>query len=463
MANAPGSAKTGQKVSRAAAIWGTRIEAMPAWKSAIVRAVRLILVLARDLAYGQITLRAMGLVYTTLLSLVPLLALSFSVLKAFGVYNQIEPMLLKFLSPLGEKSQVVSGWIIKFIESLNIGVLGSIGLTLLIYTAVSLMQKIEESFNFIWHVGQLRSFARRFSAYFSVLLIGPVLAFSVIGVTSAVTGTEFMQRLLATEPFGAVAYAAGQAVSVLIVIFGFSLAYGYVPNTRVRPHAALAGGAVAGTVWQLASWAFADFVAQSTQYAAIYSSFAILILFLIWLYLNWLILLLGASMAFYLQHPEYVVPRMGEPRLSNRMRERVALMAMVLIGSAFRGGSPAWTFASLTQRLGVPLHALETVLQALQQGGFLVQTGDDPPAYFPARDMQAIAVGDLLDTVRAAGEEQYMGPESVPAPPRLEAILLGMDRAAGERVGDLTLRDLVGRVSGDSAAEASDSQAGGSP
>ena len=426
-----------------AAIWSGQIEAMPGWKAAVIAPVRLLQVLARDIAHGQITLRAMGLVYTTLLSLVPLLALSFSVLKAFGVYNQIDPILINFLAPLGERSREVSGWIIKFIENLNIGVLGSIGLALLIYTAVSLMQKIEESFNFIWHVGQLRSVARRFSAYLSVLLIGPVLIFSTIGVTSAITRTALMQHLLATEPFGGVAYAIGQALPILFVIAGFTLAYAFVPNTRVRVDAALMGGAVAGTVWQLASWAFAEFVAKSTQYAAIYSTFAILILVLIWLYLNWLILLLGASIAFYRQHPEYVVAEMGEPRLSNRMRERVALMAMYLIGRRYYDGGPGWTFASLTQRLGVPMHALQTVLGAMQRAGLVAQTGDDPPAYLPARDMGTIALKELLGTVRAAGEERYLSPESVPVPPQLEAILLGVDQAAGEQVQDRTLRDLV--------------------
>jgi membrane protein len=425
------------------AIWGGQIESMPGWKAAVINPVRLVLVLARDLAHGQITLRAMGLVYTTLLSLVPLLALSFSVLKAFGVYNQTEPILIKFLAPLGDKSREISAWVIKFIENLNIGVLGSIGLILLIYTAVSLMQKIEESFNFIWHVGQLRSFARRFSGYLSVLLIGPVLIFTTMGITSAITDTAAVRQLLAMEPVGGIAYAVGQALPVVFVIAGFTLAYGFVPNTRVRADAALMGGAVAGTVWQLANWAFAEFVAKSTQYAAIYSTFAILILTLIWVYLNWLILLLGASIAFYRQHPEYVVPEMGEPRLSNRMRERVALMAMYLIGRAYYDGGPAWTFAALTQRLGVPMHALRAVLTAMQQAGLVSQTGDDPPAYLPARDMGTITLKELLATVRAAGEDRYLSPDSMPAPPELEAILLGMDQAVGEQVHDRTLRDLV--------------------
>ena len=431
----------------AAAVWSVPLEAMPGWKAAIVGPARVVFVLVRDISEGQLTLRATGLVYTTLLSLVPLLALSFSVLKAFGVYNQIQPLLLNFLAPLGDSSAVVSKWIIGFIESLNVGVLGSIGLALLIYTALSLMQKIEESFNFIWHVAHLRSYARRFSGYLSVLLIGPVLVFSVLGASSGIMRASMMRRLLATEPLSAVVYALGQAIPLLVVIGAFSFAYIIVPNTRVRPRAALTGGAVAGTLWQTANWMFAAFVAKSAQLEAIYSSFAIMVLFLIWLYLNWLILLLGASIAFYRQHPEYVLPRQGEPQLSNRMRERVALMAMYLIGAAYREGGPAWTFADLTRQLRVPMDALQAVLSALERGGLVVLTGDDPPCYLPSRDMETITLEKLFTAVRTAGEEDYLGPDAVPVPAELESVMDGMDRAAAAQVQGLTLSAVVDSAS----------------
>lgn len=408
----------------------------------------MLVVLARDLVYGQLTLRATGLVYTTLLALVPLLALSFSVLKAFGVYNQTDTLLLSFLAPLGEKSIEVTAWIIGFIENLDVGVLGSIGLALLIYTVVSLIQKAEESFNYIWHVSRLRSFARRFSGYLSVLVIGPVLVFAAVGIGAGIMSTATVQQLLATEPLGGVAYAVSKTIPFLMVIGVFTLIYIFGPNTKVQSGAALVGGAVAGALWQGAGWMFAQFAAKSTQYGAIYSSFAILLLFLIWLYVNWLILLLGASISFYHQHPEYLVLRSGEPRLSNRMRERVGLMAMYLIGKAYRDGAPPWTFTALTQRLGVPMRSLEIVLAAMRQRGLLIQTGNDPAAYVPARDVEAISLPELLDAVRTAGEEPPLNPDSLPASKEIEPILMQIDQAAGESVRHLTLKDLVAARSG---------------
>ena len=88
-------------------VWGVAETPLPLWKERAQRGLRTVFILTRDLVGGQLTLRAMSLVYTTLLSIVPLLALSFSVLKAFGVYNQIEPMLLKFVEPLGEKGDEI--------------------------------------------------------------------------------------------------------------------------------------------------------------------------------------------------------------------------------------------------------------------------------------------------------------------------------------------------------------------
>ena len=171
-------------------IWGRPEQPRLRWQLHALRLVRTVLVLVRDLAFGQLTLRAMSLVYPTLLSIVALLALSFSLLKVFGVYSQIEPLLLNLLEPLGDKGVEVASRIAEFIENMNVGVLGALGLTLLLYTAISLMQKIEESLNFIWHIPHPRRLGERFSRYLSVLMVGPILVFSALGVTATVMNID---------------------------------------------------------------------------------------------------------------------------------------------------------------------------------------------------------------------------------------------------------------------------------
>ncbi len=426
-------------------VWGGQDAARPVWSRRSVRVVRTVLVLARDLAFGQLTLRAMGLVYTTLLSIVPLLALSFSVLKAFGVYNQIQPMLLRFLAPLGEKGEEVARRIVQFIENMNVGVLGVLGLALLVYTAISLMQKIEEALNHIWHIPRARPLGERFSRYLSVLMVGPILVFSALGITATVMNFETVRDLLAIGALGQTAEAVSQLMPYLLVIAAFTFVYMFVPNTRVGFGPALIGGTAGGIVWQTAGWAFANFVASSNQYAAIYSGLAILVLFMIWLYVSWLTLLFGASVAFYLQHPEYLVARGGEPRLSNRMRERLALSVASLIATRFLGGERMPSLTEFASLFGVPLHSLQVVLDALERRALVVQSGDDPPGYLPARDPSLISVAEVLETVRAAGEERFLSPDGLPAPPAVDAVLDRMRRAVESSVGGMTLRELAAR------------------
>src|SRR5215471_179259 len=193
------------------AIWSPRQHlARPAWKPYAIRAARLAIVLFRDFWSGGLTLWTMSLVYTTLLSMVPLLALSFSVLKAFGVHSRIEPMLQDLLAPLGEQGHEITGRLVEFIDHMNVGVLGSVGLALLIYTVVSLMEKIEGSFNSIWHVTQLRSLGERFSRYLSVLMVGPILIFSAIGITAIAFDSDIVRGLLAVAPLSTVVLAAAK-------------------------------------------------------------------------------------------------------------------------------------------------------------------------------------------------------------------------------------------------------------
>ncbi len=276
---------------------------MPAVQLRLFKALRVVYAAISDLTSGELSLRAMSLVYTTLLSIVPLLALSFSVLKAMGAHNEIEPFLFQFLAPLGDQGVGIGENIIGFIDNIKVGVLGSLGLGLLIYTVLSLVKKIENAFNMIWHVEATRSISERFSSYLSVILIGPVLMVSAVGLTATVMNSSVVSYFAAIEPFGSLIILATKLLPYIMVMGVFTFIYIFVPNTRVRLGSAMLGAVVAGFLWETSSLLFAAFVVASTKYTAIYSSFAVVIMLLIWLYINWLILLFGSSLAFYIQNP----------------------------------------------------------------------------------------------------------------------------------------------------------------
>ncbi len=415
----------------------------PGYRAGGLRALGVLLVVLRDLAFGQLTLRAMSLVYTTLLSIVPLLALSFSVLKAFGVHNQIEPALSRFLEPLGERGAEVTQQIIQFIGNMNVGVLGSLGLALLLYTSISLIQKIEMSFNFIWHVPEPRRFGTRFSSYLSVLLVGPLLIFSALGITAAVSSIGMVRGLLAIEPLGWLAAEAGKLLPYALIIGLFTFIYVFIPNTRVRLGPAFGGALVGGIAWQTAGWAFASFVVGSSNYTAIYSGFAILIFFMIWIYVSWLIVLIGASVSFYLQHGEYILAKPGEPPLSSRMRERLALLVMQRIGERHAGGGAPLSLDELTRELAVPTYAIRQLLDLMTARRILVPTRTEPCTWVPMRELASMTAWDVVEIVREDGEDHSLDPDLLVMPEPLERLVQAHDQAIAALLGRASIASLL--------------------
>ncbi len=382
-------------------LWDSDLQAMKPWRAWLWRGVRILAATGQDMLSGQLSLRASSLAFTTLLSLVPLLALSFSVLKALGVHNQMEPLLLNFFAPLGEKGGELAQQLIQFVENVSVKALGAAGLLLLLYTALSLMQKIESAFNLTWRVRTLRPWSQRISGYFSVVLLGPLLMFAAVGASAAVVNSAFITSLLAVEPFGSLYYALTHLLPYVLVIGAFTVTYVLIPNTRVKWSSALVGALAAGVLWQETGRMFAYFVAGSTKYTAIYSSFAIVLLSLIWVYISWLILLLGSAVAFYHQHP--ACQRNRKMQLSLRSRQIIALEVMRRAVLAHFNGA-RWTRDTLAEELALPVDRLDEVLEALRQQGLLVMTADEPGYYLPGRSPSVISAAEVLRAVQGGDD-----------------------------------------------------------
>ena len=426
-------------------LWDRDLGEMDARRAAVFRGLRAAYLVMREFTEGELSFRAMGLVYTTLLSLVPLLAVSFSVLKAFGVHNQIQPLLLNFAAPLGPKGAELVNQLLTFVENVKVGVLGSLGLALLIYTVVSLIQKVESSFNSIWRVTRPRSFTRRFSDYLSVLLIGPVLVFAAIGLTASITNHALVQKIIAIEPFGTAVLAAGKVMPFLFIVGAFTFIYMFVPNTRVQLRSALFGGLVGGVAWQTTGLIFASFAARSTRYDAIYSGFAILVLFMIWLYLSWLILLVGTRIAFFHQHPDQIRLRSGPYRASNRLKERAGLLVMYLITvDYYRAGRP-WDLDRLVAESGLASDLAVDIITLLERQRFLIETADEPPAYYPARAPETVTLADLFDSLRSAEDGGAAGVELTGVPQPVDEAVLNMESGMRDALRGMNLKDLVTR------------------
>lgn len=399
--------------------------------------------LVRDLLTGELNLRAMGLVYTTLLSLVPLAAFAFAVLKGLGVHRDLEPLIYEFLRPIGERATELTAQFMNFVDNVRGDVLGSVGLAFLLYTVISTIQKLEEAFNFAWHVERPRSIMRRVSEYLSLMVVGPVFIVVVFSLFGALGSHSAMRWLTVHEPFGTVVRAFGVIGPFLFVTGVFTFLYSFVPNTRVRLKAAFIGGLVAGLLWAGSGALFARIVAASTQMVAIYAGFAIFLATLIWIYLSWLIVLIGAQLSFYVQNPRYLRVGQGHVRLTSALRERLAFTVMLLVARRFVAGEPPCNLRALAEDLEIPGSALAGVTRSLEQSGLLTLTEDEE--VIPARDLEGIQLADVLNAVR--DERQYASwlLWRARTEPAADEIANSVEAGMRERIAGMTLRDLAGK------------------
>jgi membrane protein len=430
-------------------MWDDDLSDMDRPRRIIVFVLRVAHMLMRELLGGQLNLRAMSLVYTTLLSIVPLLAVSFSVLKGFGVHNQIEPLLYNFLEPLGPQGAEITEKIIYFVENVKVGVLGSIGFAMLIYTVIALVQKIEAAFNFVWQIDHLRPLSQRISNYLSVILLGPALIFIAISFSATVLGSDWTQRLITIEPLGTLVFFSSKLVPYVLVSLAFTLIYIFIPNTRVQFRSALVGGVIAGVIWKITGWGFAAFIASSSKYAAIYSSFAIMILLLIWMYLSWLILLVGSQIAFFVQFPKYMTMNRVRFILSSRLREQLALQLMYLVAYNHHHDRPPWNLDQFAEYLNIPGEPVHRMVRVLVDAGYLIEiSDDDPPIYLPLHDIDTTRLVDLLTDIRVAGESRFLSLKQLTPVQPVEQLMSGLQVSSETALGERTLKSLVLEVDG---------------
>lgn len=374
----------------------------------IKRIIRIAVAIGRDLGDGQLSMRAMSLVYTTVIAVVPLLALSFSVLKGFGLHQRVEPALLEALVDIGDKRYQIVSTVMGYIDNVNIGVLGSIGFAVLIFSVISMMQKIETAFNYAWQVRRARAMAQRFRDYLSVIFVGPLLIMLSAAVTASFNTSVAIDYFVALPMGRTILGLFGELLPFFMMSLGFALAYMFLPNTKVSLKAAIVGGMVTTVFWKIMGWGVANFVANSASHIAIYSAFASVIILMVWLYLCWLVLLTGASVAFYVQNPKYLRHAKSEQIVSAASREKLALNILYLVASQFNRGDKAWTANRLAEKLETPEFVIDELLLELVDLGYILKIQDDE-AINLAQSSEGIIVATLIDQIRdshAAGSRR---------------------------------------------------------
>ncbi len=384
-------------------------------------------------------MRAMSLVFTTILSIVPLLALSVSILKALEFHYELAPVLNNIFAPLGADASVLTQRVVAFVDNVKGSTLRTFGLVFLIITVVSMVHKVEESFNFVWQVAKSRSLARRFSEFLSVILVAPVIVIVLIGLIGTLSIDTLIDKLLKYEWIAGSTPWLRHWTPIFFVSLAFTFLYGFIPNTKVSFKAALIGGIAGGITWTAASELFSAIVANSTKYTAIYSTFAILITALIWLYIGWLILLVGAKVSFYVQNPQYLRHGRQNMQMGNTGREELAIALMHRVAVNHQQAHQHMTVNQIASSMQTTGHVLEPIADLLKTEGFLTES--ETAQLMPAMDIGKVKVRDVLNVVRRS--------EPFAVFPKASTLLMArVSSAIDDHLGDMSIRDLVNAEEG---------------
>jgi membrane protein len=418
----------------------SRAAGRPGPLRSVLRVGRYPYAVIRDLADGQINMRATALVFTTMLSLVPLLAFSFIVLREFGGHagRDLQPIVLEFFRPVGAGADEMTRQVLQFAGQLRRSVVGIVGLAFLAWSLIGTIQKVEDSFNYVWRVPQARSLARRVGEFLSLLVVGPVLlgGFIALAHTAFVAGPV---QLASSLPLVKRLLSLGVHLApYLMVTTLFTFLYMFIPNTRVRFWPALSGAVVAGVLWAAIGGIFTAFVEYSARLTLVYAGFATVIAVVMWTYFGWLILLSGAQLSFYIQHPSYLRFGMRPLHLSAAEMEQLALTISFLVAHHAESGRPPYTLDSLATELGVTGLALQPLVTALEEARVLKFSGEQ---LLLARDPSYLA---LIDIVEAARHQHSGKPLSrALAIPGISQVVDQVDTARRASCTGQTLRDLL--------------------
>ena len=357
----------------------------------------------------RLRLRAAALTYTTILSLVPALAVMFFVFTAFGdlgdSQTRLKERLAEFLS-VGHQEKVLA-FLDQFVVSAS--AIGGIGVIFGLATSLSLLTNIEKAFNDIWGLKQDRSLLRRFQAYWPLLTLGPLLFGVSLTVTATVQRHETVQALAEVVPGGRLVVTLLPAASTWI---GFTLAYLIIPNTRVGVRHALIGGVVAGTIWEIAKRLFAIYATKAVTYSTIYGSLSVVPLSVIWIYVSWLVALIGATIAFAAQNAPTYEPEADHVELPQKDVERLAAWLLLLVHEHFDAGKGPLCADPLLQAVPGPPRELRKILDRLVDGELLTATPlEDDRGYQPARPSHRTTLAQLVSVLRRERSDLAPGDE----------------------------------------------------
>jgi membrane protein len=391
--------------------WNVPYDPKKPFKSFCNKVIRITLGVGNGFRQDELSLKASALTFYTLLSIIPVLAVIIGIAKGFGFEKFIEALLLANFYEQREITAKIIEFAHTLLQTTQGHVIVGVGILFLFWTILQLLSSIENSFNSIWKVTIPRTWARKVSDYFAMVIFCPIV------IAASSSASIFITKVTKESPIWE-ALGLGSYLPILLHIFPlllcwvlFSFIYLFMPNTKVPFTAGIIAGIIAGSVFQLVQWIYIKFQIGVSSYGAIYGSFAAIPLFLIWLNISWLLTLAGAEIAYHIDNDTKISAGTG-PASERRLVSTKVLGLIIarLCVEAFSEGHTPVTITELTQKTGSTMVATQNIVLKLVEAGLLsevVYAGHEGH-YQPGRGLKHMTVKNICDALDEALNEEYL-------------------------------------------------------
>lgn len=391
-------------------VWRIPLKDVPRKHSFLIRNLRVVLLSLRGFNEDKCSMRASALTFYSLLSIVPIFAMAFGIAKGFGLDKMLEKQLMESASSQSEIITNVINFSRSLLENTRGGVVAGVGVVFLFWTVIKVLGNIEHSFNDIWGIKTMRSLMRRFADYLSVMLICPVLLITASSATVFINTQAKMivEKIALLGAFAPILYVLLDFLPYTVLWVVFSFIYIFIPNTKVEFRSGILAGVVAGTIYQVAQWAYVYFQVGVAKYNAIYGSFAALPLFLIWLQLSWRIVLLGAEISFAHQNVDTYEFEPDCLNANHSFKNLLSLRIVNLLSKNFAAGLKALTAHDISHTLGIPIRLVRDIMYELTETGIVASIQENAnrvPAYQPAVDINMLTLKYVIDKLQGRGTD----------------------------------------------------------
>ena len=377
-----------------------------------VKAVKIINLSARAFMDRDLQMRSCALTYNTVLAVVPALAMLFAIARGFGFQNLLQSELFKYFPAQRQALETALTYVDNYLAQASQGVFIGIGLIFLLWTLISLMSNVEDTFNHVWGVDTKRSLQRKFTDYTALFLLIPVLMVCSAGIS--IFMSDAVQHVFGANPMSPKLHRTLAFMPTVISWLIFTAAYYLVPNTKVQFKGALFAGILAGTLFQAVQWLFVTGQVYVSKYNAIYGSFAFLPLLLVWLQLSWLITLAGVVLTYAWQNFDSFAYHDKAKNVSQNYSNNIAIAVLTLAVKRFKQQQGALNRSELVHDYDIPGPLADRLLNNLQQAGLLTKVNTDDGkneedvAYQPSFDPDDFTVNKVTDILANMGNSNFI-------------------------------------------------------